>query len=81
MMIPLTLEKLNKDPAIGSSILLTFTTDCMGFLIFSWYGKCIVVMKNKFKYTDVTTPEAYFLNRRKIIKSSIYVNLLSPFYF
>ena len=37
-------------------------------------------MKNKFKYTDVT-PEAYFLNRRKIIKSSIYVNLLSPFIF
>ena len=37
-------------------------------------------MKNKFKYTDVT-PEAYFLNRRKIIKSSIYVNLLSSFIF
>ena len=34
MMIPLTLKKFNKDPAIGSSILLTFTTDCMGFLIF-----------------------------------------------
>ena len=37
-------------------------------------------MKNKFKCTDVT-PEAYFFNRRKIIKSSIYANLLSPFIF
>lgn len=34
MIIPLTLKKFNKDPAIGSSILLTFITDCMGFLIF-----------------------------------------------
>ena len=37
-------------------------------------------MKNKFKYTDIT-PEAYFLNRRKIIKSSIYINLLTPLIF
>ena len=37
-------------------------------------------MRNKLKCTDVT-PEAYFLNRRKIIKSSIYMNLLFPFTF
>jgi magnesium transporter len=32
--IPMTLEKLKRDPAIGSSVLLTFTTDSMGFFIF-----------------------------------------------
>jgi magnesium transporter len=34
MLVPLTLEKLGRDPAIGSSVLLTFTTDSMGFFIF-----------------------------------------------
>lgn len=32
--IPVTLEKMKRDPAIGSSVLLTFTTDSMGFFIF-----------------------------------------------
>ena len=32
--IPMTLEKMKRDPAIGSSVLLTFTTDSMGFFIF-----------------------------------------------
>jgi magnesium transporter len=32
--IPVTLEKMNRDPAMGSSVLLTFTTDSMGFFIF-----------------------------------------------
>ncbi|MEW6132619.1 MAG: magnesium transporter [Pseudomonadota bacterium] len=32
--IPMTLEKMQRDPAIGSSVLLTFTTDSMGFFIF-----------------------------------------------
>ncbi|MFP5407284.1 MAG: magnesium transporter, partial [Gammaproteobacteria bacterium] len=32
--VPLTLERLGRDPAIGSSVLLTFSTDSMGFLIF-----------------------------------------------
>ena len=32
--IPMTLERLKRDPAIGSSVLLTFTTDSMGFFIF-----------------------------------------------
>ncbi len=32
--VPLTLERMGRDPAIGSSVLLTFSTDSMGFLIF-----------------------------------------------
>ncbi len=32
--VPLTLEKLNVDPAISSSIFVTMTTDSMGFLVF-----------------------------------------------
>lgn len=34
MLVPLVLERMNRDPAIGSSVLLTFSTDSMGFLIF-----------------------------------------------
>jgi magnesium transporter len=32
--VPLTLHRLGRDPALGSSVLLTATTDSMGFLIF-----------------------------------------------
>jgi magnesium transporter len=32
--IPMVLERMNRDPAIGSSVLLTFITDSMGFFIF-----------------------------------------------
>ncbi len=32
--IPMVLERLGRDPAIGSSVLLTFITDSMGFFIF-----------------------------------------------
>jgi magnesium transporter len=32
--IPMTLDKMKRDPAIGSSVLLTFITDSMGFFIF-----------------------------------------------
>ena len=32
--IPMALERMNRDPAIGSSVLLTFITDSMGFFIF-----------------------------------------------
>jgi magnesium transporter len=31
---PPALEPSGRDPAIGSSVLLTFSTDSMGFLIF-----------------------------------------------
>lgn len=34
MLVPLVMQKLGRDPAIGSSVLLTFTTDSMGFFIF-----------------------------------------------
>ncbi len=32
--VPLALERMGRDPALGSSVLLTFSTDSMGFLIF-----------------------------------------------
>ena len=32
--VPLMLERLGRDPAMGSSVLLTFTTDSMGVFIF-----------------------------------------------
>ena len=32
--VPLALERVGRDPALGSSVLLTFTTDSMGFFIF-----------------------------------------------
>jgi len=34
MLVPMTLKKLGRDPAMGSSVLLTFTTDAGGFFIF-----------------------------------------------
>jgi magnesium transporter len=32
--MPLLLDRMKRDPAIGSSVLLTATTDSMGFFIF-----------------------------------------------
>ncbi len=32
--IPLAMERFGRDPAIGSSVFLTFVTDSMGFFIF-----------------------------------------------
>jgi magnesium transporter len=34
ILVPLGLRRLGRDPALGSSVLLTFTTDSMGFFIF-----------------------------------------------
>ncbi|MEQ1879635.1 MAG: magnesium transporter [Burkholderiales bacterium] len=34
MLVPLTMHKMGRDPAMGSSVLLTFSTDSMGFFIF-----------------------------------------------
>lgn len=34
MAVPMVLQRLGRDPAMGSSVLLTFTTDSMGFFIF-----------------------------------------------
>ena len=32
--IPLAMERFGRDPAVGSSVFLTFITDSMGFFIF-----------------------------------------------
>jgi magnesium transporter len=34
ILVPLLRDKFGKDPALGSSVLLTFATDTLGFLIF-----------------------------------------------
>jgi len=34
IVVPMAMQKMGRDPAIGSSVLLTFTTDSMGFFIF-----------------------------------------------
>ncbi|NLA51596.1 MAG: magnesium transporter, partial [Alcaligenaceae bacterium] len=34
VLIPLIRARFNKDPALGSSVLLTFATDSLGFFIF-----------------------------------------------
>jgi magnesium transporter len=34
MAVPFVLQRMGRDPALGSSVLLTFTTDSMGFFIF-----------------------------------------------
>ena len=34
MFIPLAMERFGRDPAVGSSVFLTFMTDSMGFFIF-----------------------------------------------
>jgi magnesium transporter len=34
ILVPIVRERLGKDPALGSSVLLTFATDTLGFLIF-----------------------------------------------
>jgi magnesium transporter len=34
VLVPLMLQKMGRDPAQGSSVLLTFITDAMGFFLF-----------------------------------------------
>ena len=34
ILVPMAMQRIGRDPAIGSSVLLTFTTDSMGFFIF-----------------------------------------------
>jgi magnesium transporter len=43
MWVPLTLDKLGKDPALGSSVVLTFCTDSLGFLIFLGLASAFLV--------------------------------------
>ncbi|WP_438044089.1 magnesium transporter [Sorangium sp. So ce128] len=41
--VPLVLQRLGRDPAQGSSVLLTFTTDSMGFFIFLGLARAFLV--------------------------------------
>ncbi len=41
--VPLLLEKLKRDPAMGSSVVLTFATDSMGFFIFLGLASLVLV--------------------------------------
>ena len=34
ILVPIVLDRLERDPALGSSVVLTFITDSMGFFIF-----------------------------------------------
>jgi magnesium transporter len=41
--VPLVLHRLDRDPAQGSSVMLTFVTDSMGFLLFLGLAKAFLV--------------------------------------
>lgn len=43
LFVPTTLERIGRDPALGSSILLTATTDILGFLIFLGLASLLLV--------------------------------------
>ncbi|WP_246230429.1 magnesium transporter [Mucilaginibacter humi] len=41
--IPLILKRLNVDPAVGSSIIITTFTDCIGFLLPLWLASTLLL--------------------------------------
>jgi magnesium transporter len=41
--IPLILKRLNVDPAVGSSIIITTFTDCIGFLLPLWLASALLL--------------------------------------
>ena len=43
VMAPLTLERLGRDPAVSSSVFVTFVTDLMGFLSFLGLASIILL--------------------------------------
>jgi magnesium transporter len=43
--IPLLRHKFNKDPAVGTSVMLTFITDAMGFFIFLGLASVFLLKK------------------------------------
>ena len=43
MFIPLAMERFGRDPAVGSSVFLTFVTDSMGFFIFLGLATIILI--------------------------------------
>jgi magnesium transporter len=42
--IPVVLQGLGRDPVLGSSVLLTFVTDAMGFLLFLGLATLLIVI-------------------------------------
>lgn len=43
VIVPLSMDAMGRDPALGSSVVLTFTTDCMGFFIFLGLGAVFLI--------------------------------------
>ena len=43
VLAPLTLERLGRDPAVSSSVFVTFVTDLMGFLSFLGLASLILL--------------------------------------
>jgi magnesium transporter len=43
VLVPLTLDKMNIDPALSGSVVLTTLTDCLGFLIFLGLGSFLLL--------------------------------------
>ncbi|MBI1405207.1 MAG: magnesium transporter [Caulobacter sp.] len=43
ILVPLTLDRLGRDPAVSSSVFVTFLTDFMGFLSFLWLAALILL--------------------------------------
>lgn len=43
LLIPLSLDRFGRDPAVGSSVFLTFVTDSMGFFIFLGLATALLV--------------------------------------
>ena len=43
LFIPLAMERFGRDPAVGSSVFLTFVTDSMGFFIFLGLATVLLV--------------------------------------
>lgn len=43
ILVPLTLQRIGADPAVSSSVFVTFTTDCIGFLAFLGLATAILL--------------------------------------
>jgi len=43
IVVPIAIERLGRDPALGSSVMLTFVTDSMGFLIFLGMATLVLI--------------------------------------
>ena len=41
--VPIGIERLGRDPALGSSVVLTFVTDSMGFFIFLGLATLVLI--------------------------------------